>query len=164
MGKIVTLREVVADVYQDQSPSEVELQFTARPGGAPANVAVAAAKLGAQASFVGRLGNDLFGDFILRALHAVGVDTSAVRREPPPTRTTLAFVEVSEDGDRAFTFYRPCRRRMSCWHPMTSIARASWERRLRTSAASLSSRTRCAPPRASSRNSRSTWMSPSSST
>ena len=53
MGKIVTLGEVVADVYQEQTPSEVELQFTARPGGAPANVAVAVAKLGAQASFVG---------------------------------------------------------------------------------------------------------------
>ena len=106
MGKIVTLGEVVADVYEEQTPSEVELQFTARPGGAPANVAVAVAKLGAQASFVGRLGDDLFGDFILRALHAVGVETAAVRREPPPTRTTLAFVEVSKDGNREFTFYR----------------------------------------------------------
>jgi fructokinase len=106
VGKIVTLGEVVADVYQEQTPSEIELQFTARPGGAPANVAVAVAKLGAQASFVGRLGDDLFGDFILRALHAVGVETAAVRREPPPTRTTLAFVEVSKDGNREFTFYR----------------------------------------------------------
>jgi fructokinase len=106
VGKIVTLGEVVADVYQEQTPSEVELRFTARPGGAPANVAVAVAKLGAQASFVGRLGDDLFGDFILRALHAVGVETAAVRRVPPPTRTTLAFVEVSKDGNREFTFYR----------------------------------------------------------
>jgi len=106
VGKIVTLGEVVADVYEEQTPSEVELQFTARPGGAPANVAVAVAKLGAQASFVGRLGDDLFGDFILRALHAVGVETAAVLREPPPTRTTLAFVEVSKDGNREFTFYR----------------------------------------------------------
>jgi fructokinase len=106
VGKIVTLGEVVADVYEELTPSEVELQFTARPGGAPANVAVAVAKLGAQASFVGRLGDDLFGEFILRALHAVGVETAAVRREPPPTRTTLAFVEVSKDGNREFTFYR----------------------------------------------------------
>ena len=106
MGKIVTLGEVVADVYRERAPSDVELPFTARPGGAPANVAVAAAKLGAQAGFVGRLGDDLFGEFILRALDAVGVDISAVLRQPPPTRTTLAFVEVSEDGDREFTFYR----------------------------------------------------------
>src|SRR5918994_5598376 len=106
MGKIVTLGEVVADVYREEMPSEVEMPFTARPGGAPANVAVAAAKLGAEAAFVGRLGDDLFGEFILRALEAVGVETSAVLRQPPPTRTTLAFVEVSEDGDREFTFYR----------------------------------------------------------
>jgi fructokinase len=106
VGKIVTLGEVVADVYREEAPSEVEMPFTARPGGAPANVAVAAAKLGAQAAFVGRLGNDLFGQFILRALETVGVETSAVMRQPPPTRTTLAFVEVSEDGDREFTFYR----------------------------------------------------------
>ena len=106
MGKIVTLGEVVADIYREDARSEVELPFTARPGGAPANVAVAAAKLGAESAFIGRLGDDLFGDFIFRALEAVGVDTSAVLRQPPPTRTTLAFVEVSEDGDREFTFYR----------------------------------------------------------
>jgi fructokinase len=106
VAKIVTLGEVVADVYRERAPSDVELPFTARPGGAPANVAVAAAKLGAQAGFVGRLGDDLFGEFILRALDAVGVDISAVLRQPPPTRTTLAFVEVAEDGDREFTFYR----------------------------------------------------------
>jgi fructokinase len=106
VGKIVTLGEVVADVYREEMPSEVELPFTARPGGAPANVAVAGARLGAQTAFVGRLGDDLFGDFILRALEAVGVDISAVLHQPPPTRTTLAFVEVAEDGDREFTFYR----------------------------------------------------------
>ena len=106
MGKIVTLGEVVADVYRERSASEVELPFTARPGGAPANVAVAAARLGVESGFVGRLGDDLFGDFILQALGASGVDTSAILREHPPTRTSLAFVEVSEDGEREFTFYR----------------------------------------------------------
>jgi len=106
VGKIVTLGEVVADVYREDAASEVELPFTARPGGAPANVAVAAAKLGAEAAFVGRLGDDLFGDFVFRALEAAGVDTAAVLRQPPPTRTTLAFVEVAPGGDREFTFYR----------------------------------------------------------
>jgi fructokinase len=102
----VTLGEVVADVYRERSASKVELPFTARPGGAPANVAVAAERLGVESGFVGRVGDDLFGDFILDALKASGVDTSAILRESPPTRTTLAFVEVSEDGEREFTFYR----------------------------------------------------------
>ncbi len=105
MGKIVALGEVVADIYRDEGSSNVEMPFTARPGGAPANVAVAAARLGAEAAFVGGVGRDLFGDFILGALETEGVDTSAVRRCEPPTRTSLAFVEI-KDGDRSFTFYR----------------------------------------------------------
>jgi fructokinase len=106
LGKIVTLGEVVSDIYRDESESEVELPFTARPGGAPANVAVAAARLGSEAAFIGSVGEDLFGDFILRALEAEDVDASPVRRCEPPTRTSLAFVEVAADGDRSFTFYR----------------------------------------------------------
>ena len=106
MGRIAALGEVVADIYRNQSPVEVEMPFTARPGGAPANVAVATARLGEEAAFIGSVGNDLFGDFILRALEAEGVVTSGVRRCEPPTRTSLAFVEIDEDGDRSFTFYR----------------------------------------------------------
>jgi fructokinase len=106
LGKIVALGEVVADIYRDESQSAVELPFTARPGGAPANVAVGAARLGSEAAFIGSVGEDLFGDFILQALEAEEVDTSAVRRCQPPTRTSLAFVEITPDGDRSFTFYR----------------------------------------------------------
>jgi fructokinase len=106
LGKIIALGEVVADIYRDEGKSAVELPLTARPGGAPANVAVAAARLGSEAAFIGSVGEDLFGDFILRALEAEGVDTSAVRRCEPPTRTSLAFVEITSGGDRSFTFYR----------------------------------------------------------
>lgn len=106
MGKIVTLGEVVSDIYRGEEISDVELGLIARPGGAPANVAVAASRLGAEAAFVGGVGQDLFGDFILRALESEGVETAGVRRQKQPTRTSLAFVEISEDGDREFTFYR----------------------------------------------------------
>lgn len=106
MGKIVALGEVVADIYRDEGDSSVEMPFTARPGGAPANVAVAASRLGTEAAFVGSVGDDLFGNFILDALEAEGVDTGGVRRCDPPTRTSLAFVEIDADGDREFTFYR----------------------------------------------------------
>ena len=106
MGKIVALGEVVSDIYRGEKPSGGELPFVARPGGAPANVAVAAARLGSEAAFIGSVGEDLFGNFILSALEVEGVDTSAVRRCDPPTRTSLAFVEITGDGDRSFTFYR----------------------------------------------------------
>lgn len=106
MGKIVALGEVVSDIYRGEERSEVELEFVARPGGAPANVAVAASRLGSEAAFVGSVGEDLFGDFILRALESEGVGTDGVVRQKPPTRTSLAFVEIDAAGDRAFTFYR----------------------------------------------------------
>ena len=106
MGKIVALGEVVSDIYRGEEISDVEMGFVARPGGAPANVAVAAARLGSRSSFVGSVGDDLFGDFILRALESEGVETTGVSRQSPPTRTSLAFVEIADDGDRAFTFYR----------------------------------------------------------
>jgi len=106
LGKIVTLGEVVSDIYRGEEISDVELGLVARPGGAPANVAVAASRLGAEAVFVGGVGRDLFGDFILRALESEGVETAGVRRQKQPTRTSLAFVEISESGDREFTFYR----------------------------------------------------------
>ena len=106
MGRIVALGEVVSDIYQSEGESLVELPFIARPGGAPANVAVAAARLGSDAAFVGSVGDDLFGTFILQALESEGVETSGVVRQKPPTRTSLAFVEISDDGDREFTFYR----------------------------------------------------------
>ena len=106
MGKIVALGEVVSDIYRGEEISDVELGFVARPGGAPANVAVAASRLGSEAAFVGSVGEDLFGDFILQALEAEGVETRGVCRQTPPTRTSLAFVEIGADGDREFTFYR----------------------------------------------------------
>ncbi len=106
MGKIVTLGEVVSDIYRAEGESPVELPFIARPGGAPANVAVAASRLGSEAAFIGSVGEDLFGDFILRALESEGVQTSGVVRQKLPTRTSLAFVEISDTGDRSFTFYR----------------------------------------------------------
>ena len=106
MGKIVALGEVISDIYRGESLSEVELGFIARPGGAPANVAVAASRLGSAAAFVGSVGEDLFGDFILGALESEGVETGGVSRQSAPTRTSLAFVEIGPDGDRSFTFYR----------------------------------------------------------
>ena len=80
--------------------------FTAMPGGAPANVAACAARLGAPTAFVGAVGEDLFGHLIADELHAAGVDTSGIVKRPHPAQTSIAFVELAEGGERSFTFYR----------------------------------------------------------
>jgi len=79
------------------------LQFA---GGAPANVAVAVARLGGDARFVGMLGQDMFGDFLLDSLRDAGVDTAGVVRTDA-AKTALAFVALDDDGERSFSFYRP---------------------------------------------------------
>jgi fructokinase len=75
-------------------------------GGAPANAAVAVAKLGGHARFAGMLGEDRFGDFLLHSLQLAGVDTADVVRTAE-ANTALAFVTLDGHGERSFSFYRP---------------------------------------------------------
>jgi fructokinase len=80
--------------------------FVPFAGGAPANVAVALAKLGCHARFAGMLGLDRFGDFLLNSLQQTGVDTADVVRSGE-ANTALAFVTLDARGERSFAFYRP---------------------------------------------------------
>jgi ribokinase len=64
-------------------------------GGKGANQAVAAARLGAQVSFVGCVGDDAFGEQALQKLRAEGVDTSQVAVEPGGTGVAMIMVESS---------------------------------------------------------------------
>lgn len=79
--------------------------FRQFPGGAPANVAVAFAKLEGQAWFAGQVGNDAFGRFLEESLTRYGVDTRFLHKHPS-AHTALAFVTLDADGDRSFEFYR----------------------------------------------------------
>lgn len=79
--------------------------FRQYPGGAPANVAVAIAKLGGNASFMGQVGADQFGDFLIKSLSAYGVDTTSTIQSET-AKTALAFVFLDDSGERSFLFHR----------------------------------------------------------
>ena len=79
--------------------------FRQFPGGAPANVAVAVARLGGQAKFAGQVGDDQFGRFLEEALSYYGVNTTFLHKHQS-AHTTLAFVFLDRNGDRNFSFYR----------------------------------------------------------
>ena len=79
--------------------------FAANPGGAPANVAVVAAKMGVESAFVGCIGEDAFGTLLRDTLLRCRVDISGLQ-VTPLTNTTLAVVTVDETGERSFSFYR----------------------------------------------------------
>ncbi|KAK8560701.1 hypothetical protein V6N13_026137 [Hibiscus sabdariffa] len=79
--------------------------FLKAPGGAPANVAIAVARLGGKASFVGKLGDDEFGRMLADILKQNGVSDDGVLFDQG-ARTALAFVTLRADGEREFMFYR----------------------------------------------------------
>ncbi|MEF8793040.1 carbohydrate kinase family protein [Thiohalorhabdus sp.] len=79
--------------------------FCPHPGGAPANVAVAAVRLGQSAAFVGKRGEDVFGEQLHHHLAQCGVDTTAftTTRE---AKTALAFIQHRAGQVPEFSFYR----------------------------------------------------------
>ncbi|AEH38664.1 carbohydrate kinase family protein [Halopiger xanaduensis] len=79
--------------------------FDRRAGGAPANVAVALARLERPPLFWTRVGDDPFGRYLESVLTEYGLPDRFVERDPD-AKTTLAFVTHDETGDRSFSFYR----------------------------------------------------------
>ena len=104
--ELVALGEVLIDFTQAGFSANGQVLFERNAGGAPANVAVQAARLGMSAQFVGKVGADMHGDFLKRALQERGVDVASVAQDPDAF-TTLAFVEVDPlTAERSFSFAR----------------------------------------------------------
>lgn len=103
--KITTIGEVLIDLTQTVVDSNSIVNFAANPGGAPANVAVAASRLGVPSAFVGCVGKDSFGEILRKTLSENNVDISGLQ-ETEKASTTIAVVTVSPDGERSFSFLR----------------------------------------------------------
>ncbi len=91
-------------VHADRLPREGEnllatnLKFF--PGGKGANQAVAVARLGAKATFIGAVGKDIIGDFLVGHLKASGIDTRWVRRDSSRS-TGCAFITIYPSGNNS---------------------------------------------------------------
>lgn len=105
MTDLIAVGEVLIDLTQTGVNGTGVRQYAANPGGAPANVAVAAARLGARTAFVGKVGRDAFGGTLRQVLADNGVAVSGLY-ETDRAPTTLAVVSLDPSGDRSFTFYR----------------------------------------------------------
>lgn len=100
---VICVGEILADMIAQ--PADGILTYGRYAGGAPFNVACGIAKLGGEAGFYGRVGNDLIGDFLIG--FAAGKNLAYCNIKKISDRnTTLAFVELDKDGDRHFCFYR----------------------------------------------------------
>lgn len=105
MADLLAMGELLIDFTPSGQTEDGRLLFARNPGGAPANVAVQALRAGVSAGFLGRVGKDMFGDFLCRTLADCGVDTAGLSQDEDYA-TSLAFVELNDRGDRDFSFYR----------------------------------------------------------
>jgi fructokinase len=106
MHKVICIGELLIDFVAEHHSGTIQeaTHFVKKAGGAPANVACAVQRLGQPALFAGAVGGDPFGDYLAKMLTSEGVDTTFIQRSDQ--FTTLAFVALSEQGERDFYFSR----------------------------------------------------------
>ncbi len=97
-------QDFVLSVERRPEPGETvtDAQLSKGNGGKGANQAAAAALLGADVKFLGRVGDDGFGEPLVEALADKGVDTSLIEASPD-TSTGTAFITLTPDGENAIT-------------------------------------------------------------
>jgi fructokinase len=102
-GKVICIGEILFDCLADdlgKSVSEVT-SWMSYPGGAPANVACALAKLGTPSAFIGCVGKDAQGHELVKVLQGIGVNLFGVQyTNQVPTRQI--YVTRTANGDRIF--------------------------------------------------------------
>jgi 5-dehydro-2-deoxygluconokinase len=104
---LITMGRVGVDLYPEQIgvPLAEVQSFAKSLGGSPTNVAVAAARLGARAAVVTKVGDDPFGPYVRSALRGFGVDDTFVGTHPT-LRTPVVFCEIFPPDDFPLLFYR----------------------------------------------------------
>lgn len=95
----------IGEMLIDFTPGSEPASYVRNPGGAPANVAIAAVRSGLEVGLCTSVGEDDFGRFLVETLEENGVRVINPRLCGRAV-TTLAFVTLAPDGNRSFTFAR----------------------------------------------------------
>lgn len=105
MIDVTALGEILIDFTPYGKSEAGQNVFEQNPGGAPANVLACLNKCGKKTAFIGKVGNDMHGQFLVHVLNNSGICTDGVVVDDS-VFTTLAFVTLSESGERSFSFAR----------------------------------------------------------
>lgn len=100
---LICIGEILADMIGEEKNGIIT--YERKAGGAPFNVACGLKRFGRDVKFVGSVGDDLIGKFLIEYAKDFGMDTTYIHKNTE-RNTTLAFVELNEDGERSFCFYR----------------------------------------------------------
>jgi ribokinase len=106
--------DLVARAPRIPAPGETIIgsEFHNAPGGKGANQAVAAARLGAHVSMVGRVGRDAFGEALLENLASDGIDHTFVKQDPDAA-TGVALIVVDDAGQNSIVVASGANMRLS---------------------------------------------------
>jgi 5-dehydro-2-deoxygluconokinase len=104
---LITMGRVGVDLYPEQIGVRLKdvRTFAKSLGGSATNVSVAAARLGARAAVITKVGDDPFGPYVREALEGFGVDPRWVGTHPT-LRTPVVFCEIFPPDDFPLLFYR----------------------------------------------------------
>lgn len=105
MFYVTALGELLIDFTPAGISEQGNILFERNPGGAPANVLACISKLGGRTAFIGKVGDDMFGHYLSDTLRKYNIDTTGLKF-CTESKTTLAFVQLDQSGDRSFSFYR----------------------------------------------------------
>ena len=71
---VTALGELLIDFTENGTSAQGNPLLEANPGGAPCNVLAMLEKLGKKTAFIGKVGKDMFGEQLKRAVEEVGID------------------------------------------------------------------------------------------
>lgn len=104
MKNIYVIGEVLVDLIDIEHQGLIEATlFEKKFGGASANVAISASRLGANVNFLGCIGTDYFGEYLKDTLEDNNVNLQYGQFSG---NTTIAWVGLDKSGERYFTFNR----------------------------------------------------------
>ncbi len=102
---VVALGELLIDFTPSGKSQQNNQLLEVNPGGAPCNVLALVSRLGGKTAFLGKVGDDSFGNLLMKTVSDLNIDVRGLIKDSNYL-TTLAFVHLEDNGERSFSFYR----------------------------------------------------------
>lgn len=119
MPDVVCLGQFTADVvvrpvesYPEEGKAVFVDDISLQNGGSACNTAVVLSKLGVDTAVMGKVGTDTFGEYLIELLTGLGLNTSAMVRDPG-INTSSTVVLISPSKERSFLHFSGANTRMS---------------------------------------------------
>ena len=114
---VTALGELLIDFTENGDSAQGNPLMEANPGGAPCNVLAMLQKLGKKTAFIGKVGNDMFGNQLKKAVEEVGIDTRNLIMDHKHHTTPVSYTHLDvykrqipacDNGNQRFSFISAC--------------------------------------------------------